>query len=898
MKARIVSRTFSAAAAAVMLMGAVSFTVSADEDSSNTFTFSDNGITAASDGSGYKIDGTSLTINEAGTYTVTGECAEGSITIKKGTEGVTLILNDIKLTSAQTSPLTVGKGASAVVAVTGTNVLTDAEDPANESSTDEATAEAFEGAAVKVKSAASVTFTGSGTLTADGSACKNGIKGGETASIIVGESASDSFTLNAKAASNAISSDGSVTVNGGTVNLTSDGDGLKASPEEDDTESAGTVTVNGGTLNIVSGEDGIQADKGFTMTGGFADITTAGGYKNNKTIEAADISAKGIKSDSFITISGGDIKIDAADDGIHLNGTEGSETVSITGGKLDISSGDDGIHSDYLLNIGSEDGTADPDITVTTAVEGIEGAKINLCSGSGNIRTSEDGVNAANSDLSNYTFELNVLGGNWYVNAGGDGLDSNGNMTVSGGYTEVFGAPNGGNAALDYGDNNNSFTYTGGTVIGIGYGQMATAPTSGSYIAFGQGGMGGFNGGQQNADGTQPTPPDGTAQNADGTPPAMPEGEAQQMNAGNTASAVNITAGTKIEIKDSQGNTVYSGTGVKSANHIVLASDKPDSSETYTLYLDGTASGTATLTEGAMNQGGFPGGQGGGRQQFTQQEQTVTVAAVADKTVGDEPFDLSVSSTAANTWYMFESSDSNVVSVSSTGRVTIVGAGTATITVTAPESMQYKSASAQVTINVLEKQAEAEVTAPDKVTLTTYASSASKLRISWKAVENADGYRIYRYDKSTGKYTAVGTVSADELSFTDTGLEASTIYKYKVRAYRKDGDTVIWGEPSNAGKGLTKPLTVKATKYARSSSAIKLTWDKVTCTGYEVQMYNADTDSWETVKTAGSSATSATIKGLESGASYKFRIRAYSRNKTGTLKKYGAWSSTYTLTTK
>lgn len=62
------------------------------------FVFSDSGISA--DGQAYTdytIEGTSLTIKGSGTYVVSGACKDGSIKIKKGTTGVTLVLDGLTL---------------------------------------------------------------------------------------------------------------------------------------------------------------------------------------------------------------------------------------------------------------------------------------------------------------------------------------------------------------------------------------------------------------------------------------------------------------------------------------------------------------------------------------------------------------------------------------------------------------------------------------------------------------------------------------------------------------------------------------------------------------------------------------------------------------------------------
>ena len=50
--------------------------------------FSNGKITAAS-ADGVEIDGTDLTITDAGTYVLYGSCADGSVTVEKGTDGVT-----------------------------------------------------------------------------------------------------------------------------------------------------------------------------------------------------------------------------------------------------------------------------------------------------------------------------------------------------------------------------------------------------------------------------------------------------------------------------------------------------------------------------------------------------------------------------------------------------------------------------------------------------------------------------------------------------------------------------------------------------------------------------------------------------------------------------------------
>ncbi len=474
---------------AIMFIGCFATKINSDAASGDTITFSDSGITYEGSGEGYEIDGTALTITAAGTYTVTGSCSEGSITVKKGVTDVYLIMDDLTLSSSTTAPFSVKKTCEVTLELSGTSTLTDAED-----ATTEDTNEDFEGAAIKVKSGSTLTITGSGTLNIDASDCKNGIKGGSEATINI-----ESGTINVDAANTGIACDNVLNISGGTFNITAENEGIKAEPDEDDTVSAGALTLSGGTYTITSADDAIHA----------------------------------------------------------LN------ELTITGGTYTINAGDDAIHCDYTTTIGTNGSEKGPDITIESCVEGIEGATVNLYSGSASLVASDDGINAANSDLSDYSFAINITGGTWTVNAQGDGIDSNKDLTISGGTTEVFGSTDGGNGSLDF---DGTGTLTGGTVLAVGNSGMAQNFSSGLTLVY---------------------------------------------------SNVSVSKGTSIVIKNSSGSTVYSSTGVKSANHIIFASASLSSSDTYTLYLGGTASGSATTSQSSQQGGpggqqGDPGGQQGG----------------------------------------------------------------------------------------------------------------------------------------------------------------------------------------------------------------------------------------------------------------------------------------------
>ena len=131
----------------------------------SVLTFSNTEITQTVSGGGYSIKGTNLTINAAGVYRIKGSADNGSITVKKGTTGVTLILDNLNLTGVDTAPLTINKDNGEIsLILTGTNYLIDSENPENEFSPDGNVKDLFEGAAIKVKDGSSLTISGTGIL--------------------------------------------------------------------------------------------------------------------------------------------------------------------------------------------------------------------------------------------------------------------------------------------------------------------------------------------------------------------------------------------------------------------------------------------------------------------------------------------------------------------------------------------------------------------------------------------------------------------------------------------------------------------------------------------------------------------------------------------------------------
>ena len=141
----------------ILLVGIFLITGHALAAENAVITFTDTGITGT--GSGYSISGTALSITENGTYTVTGSCSEGSISVAKSLDDVTLIFNDLTLSSSTTAPVVVKKSSNVTLTLIGSSTLSDLEDASTEDTNSD-----FEGAAIKVKSGSTITINGTGTL--------------------------------------------------------------------------------------------------------------------------------------------------------------------------------------------------------------------------------------------------------------------------------------------------------------------------------------------------------------------------------------------------------------------------------------------------------------------------------------------------------------------------------------------------------------------------------------------------------------------------------------------------------------------------------------------------------------------------------------------------------------
>lgn len=434
---------------------------------------SDNSSTA--DNSSVTIAGSKITITEPGNYIISGTLSNGQIVVKSADEGVVrIILDNVSITCSNNAPLYIKKATKAILVLSdnsvntlsgGTSYQTDSDNEPN----------------AALYSKTYLAFYGTGSLAVT-SRCLDGICSKDGLVIKNGN-------ISVTAVDDGLRGKDYIVMHDGTLTVTSGGDGIKSDNDSDN--SLGYITVENGSLNVTAGGDGISAVTNIKIANGIFDIKTGGGVtaKLGTTEDegapppggggttsggyTGTVSAKGLKGLASVTIDNGTISINSADDAIHTH-----NAVLINGGNIDIATGDDGIHAESSIIINGDK------VNISKSYEGIESAAITINGGEIYVAATNDGINATKGTVSGGTesndgsmFTMNS--GSLAVTASaGDGIDSNGNLTIAGGTIIVHGPPSQPEVAMDY---NGTCNVTGGYFVMSGpYSNMTQGASSSS----------------------------------------------------------------------------------------------------------------------------------------------------------------------------------------------------------------------------------------------------------------------------------------------------------------------------------------------------------------------------------------------------------------------------------
>ena len=443
---------------------------------------------------GVTVEDGTLTITKAGTYKLSGEY-QGQIKVETAdSDAVRLVLDNANITNSSGAALNV-VNADEVILYSASGTTNTISDGADYTATGEDDPDAV------VYSKADMTIAGEGTLKVNGNH-EDGIHTSDGLVIASG-------TLEVNAANTGIKGKDYVDILGGTINVTAQQDGIKSTNDTD--EGKGWTRLSNGTVTVNAGDDGFKASRVVEISGG------------SLTVEQSD---EGIEA-QYINVSGGNVNVTSADDGMNASlKTSDSESTDSSANTSDTADQQQNNQQQGSLPGGQQNGTSNqqqqgagqpqPPAMSGTSQDGTSqngttgtGQQQNNTQNQGNQNMGQPpampGGNAQDGTSQNGTtgtgqqgmgqppqdgmpgggggtFEvvdaaINVSGGHVTVNAEGDGIDSNGVTTLSGGTLIVNGPSQGGNAALD---TNGDLLLNGATVLSGSTADMFEAPSTNS----------------------------------------------------------------------------------------------------------------------------------------------------------------------------------------------------------------------------------------------------------------------------------------------------------------------------------------------------------------------------------------------------------------------------------
>ena len=173
--------------------------------------------------------------------------------------------------------------------------------------------------------------------------------------------------------------------------------------------------------------------------------------------------------------------------------------------------------------------------------------------------------------------------------------------------------------------------------------------------------------------------------------------------------------------------------------------------------------------------------------------------------------------------------------------------------------------------------------------------AADALRVNWNKDANASGYIVEMYQGN--KWVRAAKIASNATTtYRASGLKASTVYKFRVRAYKMSGKTAVYSAYSTELAARTNPSVMTGVKLSgRAADALRINWTKNTSAdGYIIEMYQGN--KWVRVaKITNSNTTTFRKAGLKASSVYKFRVRAYKMS--GSTALYGSYSATVTART-
>jgi hypothetical protein len=245
-------------------------------------------------------------------------------------------------------------------------------------------------------------------------------------------------------------------------------------------ENNGTIYLQSGASLTISGTGSLDIyPNKFMAINGTEETSLTINDGASITITSTSIDVGGIYLRKAITLNNAKLTYIMENGAHHAIDSEGN--IKIVKGNYYLKSGNGkGIQSEKNLYIGEENGdNSDLTLSIDTLNEGIEAMKIEIYSGSIQIISGEDGINSASSGTEcdsdtvrcsgNCACYITFKGGLMEIQSGEDGLDSNGDITITGGQIKIFAASEGADQPIDQ---DGLLSITGGAVIAAGSSDM------------------------------------------------------------------------------------------------------------------------------------------------------------------------------------------------------------------------------------------------------------------------------------------------------------------------------------------------------------------------------------------------------------------------------------------
>lgn len=418
-----------------------------DESQASQITLADQ--TATVTGQGASFSDQTLTITQAGTYVLIGIGKNIKLVVEAAdTDQVHLVFQNLTLEGEGTL-LQINKAQEVVISLAegSQNALTESQ--ANDDEEVKAT----------IHSQVPLTLNGTGNLTLT-ALTKNALEVEDDLKVLGG-------TYTVKAANHGFKAEGALAIEAATLTIEAGKDGLHA--EHDETTERANISLNPTQLSIAATEDGVDAGNELTIKGGTITVS-----QSEEGLEAR-----------VIRQLGGDVTIKSSDDGVNASAGSSSKTsdtsatskttdASATSNTADTSSSASQATATPAATSQADQANKDKNATLPSPPAGQAPPQGGQPPQNGQ---GPGGMPPGGQEESDPSLQIILEGGTLNIDAEGDGIDSNGTVSISGGSLVVNGSVQGGNGPLDAAGD---ITIAGGTVWALGTSDMLQGFAQGS----------------------------------------------------------------------------------------------------------------------------------------------------------------------------------------------------------------------------------------------------------------------------------------------------------------------------------------------------------------------------------------------------------------------------------